>query len=122
MKHRSSCRLDLEFCVLILVCAGELDVVIRFVCDVPNFSVLAKFYCVVWIVQNKLIALKESEDAAGLDKDQREAITKIKDVTLQLEVVRDLQKQFSLAEAEVGTIKEYALLCFLVVNSAVSHD
>lgn len=36
-----------------------------------------------------------------MDKDQQEAITRIKDVNLQLEMVKELQKQFATLQAEV---------------------
>ena len=53
--------------------------------------------------QNKLVTLKENAQSGtdALDKAQQEAITKIKDVHLQLELVKDLQKQFGSLQAEV---------------------
>lgn len=60
-------------------------------------------YSFIVVVQNKLTALKEGNDMGELDRDQKEAITKIKDVSLQLELIRDLQKQFSQVEAEVSS-------------------
>ncbi len=59
--------------------------------------------CVCVCAQNKLITLKENAlgSADALDKDQQEAITKIKDVHVQLDLVKDLQKQFGSLQTEV---------------------
>ena len=55
--------------------------------------------------QNKLMALKETVDTgAQLDKDQQEAVTRLDEVTIQLELVRDLQKQFATAIVDVSVL------------------
>ena len=52
--------------------------------------------------QNKLVTLKESEDSgAKLDKDQKAAVKRLDEVSIQLEVVRDLQRQFASFSQEV---------------------
>lgn len=51
-----------------------------------------------------MTSLKESDEGDVLDRDQREAITKIKDVTVQLELVKELQKQFTAIETEVSSV------------------
>ena len=51
------------------------------------------------LTQNKLLVLKENMDK--LDKDQKEAIMKLDDVMVQLEMVKDLQKQFASVSVEV---------------------
>jgi len=46
--------------------------------------------------KNKLSSLKDSLDSGTkLDKDQMDAVTKLENVSTQLELVRELQKQFS---------------------------
>ena len=52
--------------------------------------------------QNKLMALKETVDTGTqLDKDQKEAVMRLDEVTIQLELVKDLQKQFAAVTVEV---------------------
>ena len=53
--------------------------------------------------QNKLMTLKQNVDVgAQLDKDQREAVKRLDEVTIQLEVVKDLQKQFTAITVDVS--------------------
>ena len=55
-------------------------------------------------VQQKLTALEESlMNGKELDKDQREAVTKLPDVSVQLDLARDFQKQFQSVQVEVKT-------------------
>ena len=57
--------------------------------------------------KNKLMALKQTVDAgAQLDKDQREAVMKLDEVTIQLELVKDLQKQFTAATLDCQKIRK----------------
>ena len=54
------------------------------------------------LLQNKLLSLQESADQGEqLKRDQEEAIAKLGEVQLQLDLVKDLQKQFSSLSAEV---------------------
>ena len=58
-----------------------------------------------FLLQNKLTQLRVCQkDGTTLDKGQEEAITKIKDVDIQLELVKDLQKQFAGVQSEVGVV------------------
>ena len=69
--------------------------------------------------QNKLMALKETVDTgAQLDKDQQEAVTRLDEVTIQLELVRDLQKQFATAIVDVSVLLKvyWTKLLSIVVN------
>ena len=53
--------------------------------------------------QNRLVSLKESEEqGTQLEKDQLDAIAKIENVTIQLELVKELQKQFQALSVEVS--------------------
>ena len=52
--------------------------------------------------QNKLLLLKESMDqGTQLDKDQKEAVMKLNEVLIQLELAKELQKQFATLSLEV---------------------
>lgn len=53
--------------------------------------------------QNKLLTLQESaEHGEQLKREQEEAIAKLGEVELQLELVKDLQKQFNSLNSEVS--------------------
>ena len=66
-------------------------------------------------MQQRLTALEESLiKGKPLDKDQKEAVTKLPDVSVQLDLARDFQKQFQHVQAEVKLDKGRWL--FLVVN------
>ena len=55
------------------------------------------------LFQNKLLSLQESADQGEqLKRDQEEAIAKLGEVQLQLDLVKDLQKQFSSLNTEVN--------------------
>ena len=55
--------------------------------------------------QNKLSILKDNLDSGvALDKDQLDAVTKIEQVSTQLELVKELQKQFTTMSADVSHI------------------
>ena len=54
-------------------------------------------------LQNKLMTLQESADQGEqLKRDQEEAIAKLGEVQLQLDLVKDLQKQFFSLNVEVS--------------------
>ena len=53
-------------------------------------------------MQQKLTALEESLiKGKELDKDQREAVNRLPDVSVQLDLARDFQKQFQNVQGEV---------------------
>ena len=55
------------------------------------------------MLQNKLLSLQESADQGEqLKRDQEEAIAKLGEVQLQLDLVKDLQRQFSSLNTEVN--------------------
>ena len=72
-------------------------------CTYPRGIYIALCCCYFVPAQNKLLTLQESaEHGEQLKRDQEEAISKLGEVQLQLDLVKELQKQFTSLNSEVS--------------------
>ena len=70
--------------------------------------------------QNKLMALKQSiETGVKLTKDQEEAVMKLDEVNIQLDLVRELQKQFMGVTTEVKKCENVMLFSWFLCGGGV---